>query len=123
MRVAGPSWRGGSWTVEVEHPSDRDRVICEIDLDGGAVATSSVLRRRWSGPGGDSHHVIDPRTMRPADTDLVAVTAVATEAWRADVAATCGLIAGRAGAADVAASFGVRLLLFTADGAIDEVMS
>ncbi len=121
IRVAGPSWTGPNWTVEVEDPRDPDRVACEVDLDDGAVATSSVLRRRWQAVGADSHHLIDVGTMRPAQTDLVAVTVAADRAWRAEVAAKCALIAGRCDAADVLASFGVRGLLFGTDGAIEEV--
>lgn len=54
------------------------------------VATSSVARRRWAG----GHHLIDPRTGKPARTDLLAVTAVANTALAAETATKAALIGG-----------------------------
>ena len=121
VRVSGTPWGRRTWTVEVEDPRIRTRTVAELDIDSGAVATSSVLRKRWTRDGRTSHHLIDPRTMRPAATDLVAVTAVADTAWRAEVAAKCAVISGSADAGDVLARLDATGLLFTADGAIVEV--
>ncbi len=46
------------------------------------VATSSVLRRAWSG----AHHLIDPRTRRPSEGRWVQATAVARSLRHAEVA-------------------------------------
>ena len=54
------------------------------------VATSSVARRRWSG----GHHLIDPRTGKPADTDLMSVTVVADTALAAETATKAAIIGG-----------------------------
>jgi thiamine biosynthesis lipoprotein len=121
VRVSGPPWHGSAWTVEVEDPHDRRRTAAVVELPEGAVATSSVLRRRWVRDGVATHHLIDVRTMRPAETDLVAVTAIASLTWRAEVAAKCALMAGRDGAAEALAPFGARGLLFGRDGTIEEV--
>ncbi len=69
-------------------PHDRRRELTRIDLADGGVATSSRLRRRWSRGGVELHHVVDPRTGRPVDTRIVAVSAVARDAWWAEVRAT-----------------------------------
>ncbi len=122
IRVSGAPWDGRTWRVEVEDPRVRTRTVAELEIESGAVATSSVLRKRWVRDGRTSHHLIDPRTMRPADTDLVAVTAVADTAWRAEVAAKCALIAGRGRAGDVLAGLDAHGILFTADGAMVEVL-
>lgn len=55
-----------------------------------AVATSSALRRRWSG----RHHVLDPRTGLPAASGVVQATVVADRGWRAEAGATVGLLRG-----------------------------
>ena len=63
------------------------------------MATSSRLRRRWRAPDGtNAYHVLDPRTRRPAVTDLVAVTVHAADAWTAEVLAKAALIAGSSSA-------------------------
>ncbi|MEZ5179940.1 MAG: FAD:protein FMN transferase [Acidimicrobiales bacterium] len=57
----------------------------------GGLATSTVLRRRWRIDGRPQHHVIDPRTGAPADTGVVAATALARTAWQAEVLAKAAL--------------------------------
>lgn len=69
-----------------------------LGLDDGAVATSTVMRRRWALPhGGTAQHVLDPRTGASTTHDLHTVTVAAEEGWWADAAATAVLTAGPAG--------------------------
>ena len=57
--------------------------VAVLALDRGAVATSSVGTRHWTGPDGQAvHHLVDPATREPARTGLIAVTVVAPDpAW------------------------------------------
>jgi FAD:protein FMN transferase len=57
--------------------------------DQGA-ATSSTRKRRW----GDVHHLIDPRTGRPARTGLEEASVVAATALEAEVVAKTALLLG-----------------------------
>ncbi len=84
LRVRGEPPSGSTWSVAVAHPLAPDRDLLRLGLDDGAVATSSRLARRWTVDGQERHHLIDPRTGRPVDTPVVAVTAVAAEAWWAE---------------------------------------
>ena len=59
-------------------------------VDAGA-ATSGTNRRRW---GRGLHHLIDPRTGLPADTDVAEVSVLATTATDAEVLAKTALILG-----------------------------
>lgn len=59
----------------------------------GGVATSATARR-WVGPPGRAHHLIDPRTQAPADSGLEMVTVVARWAATAEVLAKALLIGG-----------------------------
>ena len=83
VRVAGAGPDGGGWTVAVEHPHV-DRPLVQLGLYDGAVATSTTLRRRWTVDGVERHHLIDPRSGLPADTDVELATVVAGEAWVAE---------------------------------------
>ena len=56
---------------------------------GGAVASSSVLVRRWAGT---RHHIIDPACGSPADSDVVAATVVAEDGAWADAATKIALV-------------------------------
>ncbi len=59
--------------------------------DAGA-ATSGTGSRRW---GDGLHHLIDPRTARPAVTDLTLVSVIAASAERAEILAKVALLLGR----------------------------
>lgn len=88
LRVAGSPPAHG-WEIELDHhvaPPAR------VNLLGGAVATSSTLRRRWATDSGPAHHVIDPRTGRPSTGAVVACSVVAAEAWWAEAVATALLV-------------------------------
>ena len=63
----------------------------ELGLDGGALATSSVVGRSWA-PG--QHHLIDPRTWRPARTPVVQSTVWAPTCVEAEVLAKWSLLRG-----------------------------
>ncbi len=83
VRVAGIGPDGDGWTVSVDHPR-REVPLVRLGLRDGAVATSTTLRRRWTLAGLERHHLIDPRSGLPSDTDLELATVVAAEAWIAE---------------------------------------
>ena len=108
IAVAGRPPGEEAWQIEVADPWDGPRPLVVLHLRPGTagVATSGVLRRRWSTPDGPRHHIIDPRTGRPACTDLVQVTVAAPRAAAAEAAATAALLLGRDKAATVLALSG-----------------
>lgn len=90
LHVWGLPPGGRSWSIDIDAPVPTPRV----PLRRGALATSSTLRRRWETTDGPAHHTIDPRTGRPAATDLVSVSVVAARCREAEVAATAALVLG-----------------------------
>jgi thiamine biosynthesis lipoprotein len=88
---------------------------------GGAIATSTRLRRAWARNGRALHHLIDPRTGAPADSGLASVTVVAGEAWRAEVLAKAAFVAGAADGADLIGRAGATGLLVTDAGEVVEL--
>jgi thiamine biosynthesis lipoprotein len=100
VRVAGEPPTATTWTIAVEHPWARAPLV-RLGLGGGAVATSTTLRRTWDLGGRRCHHLIDPATGVPAATDLTSATVVTGEAWPAEVLAKAVLLRGRERAFDV----------------------
>jgi thiamine biosynthesis lipoprotein len=115
MRMAGRPPEGG-WVVAVEDPRRPGSEWLRLALTDGAVATSSALRRRWRQGEVDCHHVMDPRTGRPATGSTVAVTAVAQTAWWAEVVATSLLVAEEPDEAPLAPT--VEYVALRSDGAV-----
>jgi thiamine biosynthesis lipoprotein len=89
LRVVGPSPEDGV-EIAIEDPYDASSEILRLRVRAGAVATSSVTIRAW-GPG--LHHLIDPRTGRPADTDVIQATVWADSCARAEVGSKWALLA------------------------------
>ena len=71
--------------------------VADIALGVGALATSSITRRRWPVGSGEAHHVIDPRTLAPAQTPVLSATVVAETATAAEAGAKAVLILGADG--------------------------
>jgi thiamine biosynthesis lipoprotein len=59
------------------------------------VATSGISIHQWTIAGTRTHHLIDPRTGRPAVTDIVQATVIAGSTLRAEALAKAAVIAGR----------------------------
>jgi len=76
-----------SRSVEVELPGGGS-----VRLDTGGVATSGVTRRRWLRGGVEQHHLVDPRTGRPARSCWDEVTVAASSCLAADVAARAAFL-------------------------------
>jgi thiamine biosynthesis lipoprotein len=93
--VGGRPPSGGSWTVAVEDPFDPGCELACIQIDRGAVATSSTLIRQWRRDGQTAHHLVDPRT-GSSTSGTVAATAVAAAGWWAEAIATASLVGGAA---------------------------
>ena len=106
--------RDGTWAVGVE-TSDG---TMSLSLESGAMATSGRDRRRWTRGGADLHHVIDPRTARPAATDLLRATVVSSSAAWAEVLATAFLVAGCDAAGREAEVLGVPCVLVREDATL-----
>lgn len=65
-----------------------------IGLTHGGLATSSTAARRWRTASGEAHHIIDPRTGRPAEGRIRTATVWAPSAVKANTASTAAIILG-----------------------------
>ena len=117
LRVAGVGPDGGTWTVGVEHPWAAEPVAM-LGLAGGAIATSTTLRRRWHIAGEERHHLIDPQTGRTSDSDVNLAAVVAAEAWVAEVLAKAVLLAGASHPFDIIGGTGADALAVDDHGVV-----
>ena len=70
-----------------------------VQLRRGALATSGTATRRWLRGGRWQHHLIDPRTGRPAVVPWEQVTVSAASCLQADIAAKAAFLLGHGGPA------------------------
>jgi len=85
---------GQPWIVSVDNPFEPGEFCELLKLNGGGIATSGTDYRRWKQGGRLSHHIIDPRSGQPAQTDIIAATVVAPTVMEAEMAAKTILILG-----------------------------
>lgn len=78
--------------ASVEDPAGND--VVRLHVGRGALATSSIGRRRWRVGGTEVSHLIDPRTMEPVVTPVLSATVLAETAADAESGAKGMLLRG-----------------------------
>lgn len=99
IAVGGKSPRGGEWVIAIEKPEfDNARQlpsIAEIKLNEGGLATSGNYRNFSTDTSGLRFgHTINPKTCRPAATDVLSATVIAPTCMEADAYATSFMVLG-----------------------------
>jgi len=96
LATAGPAPPGG-WRVHVQDRPGEPAGAVRLTA-GGALATSSTIGRRWRRDGRVLHHILDPRTCRPAPVVWRTATVAATSCLAANTASTAALVRGESAA-------------------------
>jgi thiamine biosynthesis lipoprotein len=65
IRVLGPRGDGRPWRFAIRHPRVAEACVAEVELSGGALATSGDYERSFERDGRRYHHLLDPRTGWP----------------------------------------------------------
>ncbi|TCP52184.1 thiamine biosynthesis lipoprotein [Tumebacillus sp. BK434] len=103
--------RANPWKIGVMNPFAAEEQVGVLNLRHGAVATSSTYKRRWQKGARWLHHLLDPRTGRPTDSEIVSATVVAPSAVQADVWAKTVLLLGADAGTDFIRQRGARAVL------------
>ena len=120
---------GGDLSVLGLPPSDEQWQVAvpgqkqywTIPLHHGAIATSGIAHRHWQQGNILRHHILDPRTGLPAQSDLWSVTVVADRCEQAEVAAKVAFILGSKSGADFLHKHRIAGLLVQEDGTWETV--
>jgi thiamine biosynthesis lipoprotein len=94
IAVSGPLSNSNAWPVGVRDPFKPGSDLALLGLKESSVATSGRDYHRWMMNGTWQHHLIDPRTGNPANTDLLTATVIAPNVMAAEMAAKMILILG-----------------------------
>lgn len=102
-----------SWIIGVENPAAPGADLCLLTLSDCAVATSGKNRRTWKVAGATKHHLIDPKTKRSSESDLLSVTVIAPSVEEADVMAKTLFLMGSTAAQAFATRHEVPAIFYT----------
>lgn len=114
----GTSPDAGPWRIGIEDPTGADEPLAVVELGDGAMATSSIRRRRWVHEGRTVHHLVDPMTGAPADGGLLAVTVAGPDPAWSEVWSKALFIAGARRIATEARQHGFAAWWVRGDGIV-----
>ena len=107
------------WQIDLVHPLQPELAMARLYLHHRALATSTIAKRRWRQAGQLKHHLIDPRTGQPAQTEALSVSVVTDRTVAAEIYAKVALILGvERGLAYLQELPGVEGLIYTVDSKI-----
>ena len=87
---------GTEFKIGIQKPfEDRNEIIGSIALKDYAAVSSGIYERCFWKEGKFYHHILNPKTGYPCESDLTGVTILAKEAAKADVLSTTCFILGK----------------------------
>lgn len=112
---------GGAWRIAIKDPADGSAFLGVLETEGDCfIMTSGVYERWFEQNGVRYHHILDPKTGYPADSDLVSATVICTDGVWADALATACCVVGLDAALqmreNLAETMPYDLILVTNDG-------
>jgi thiamine biosynthesis lipoprotein len=85
---------GRPWRVGIQHPRDPNTYFAALESTGASFSTSGDYEHAvFDGAGRRWHHIIDPKTGRPANKSL-SVTVMTAEGIYADALSTAAFVLG-----------------------------
>ncbi len=94
IAISGPRLDGDSWQIGVANPFAPGEDLETLYLEGGGIATSGKDYHRWMRGSTLQHHIINPRSGLPVETDILTATVIAPTAIKAEAFAKAVLISG-----------------------------
>lgn len=119
IAISGPRSDGSAWPIGVANPFETGNLLELVMVANGGLATSGRDYRRWKFNNLWQHHIIDPRTRHPADTDILTATVLADDVMHAETYAKTALILGSVeGSQWLDQQPGIQYLLMLENGVI-----
>jgi thiamine biosynthesis lipoprotein len=117
LNVSGNSWRVGIQNPRPEAESDKpwEDIFASLYLENMAISTSGDYQRYFIKDGRRFHHILDPETGFPAESDLISVSVIAPEGYVADGLSTAVFVLGLEKGLSLLESEGLDGVLVNAD--------
>ncbi len=111
--------QGEPYVVGIRDPlEDAASYFCTVELRDTSLVTSGAYERFFEEEGVTYHHIIDPSTGYPADSDILSVSVLSTDGILADALSTAIFVLGSEQGLKLANDMGVEALLMLEDQTI-----
>ena len=94
VQTLGTKPDGSQWRVAIQSPESDNEYIGILNTSDKAVITSGGYERYFEDNGNTYHHIIDPETGYPSDSNLTSVTIICDDGTIADAFSTSLFIKG-----------------------------
>ncbi len=135
IRGFGSNTSGSAWKVGIQDPRPEtgsekswEDIFASVSLEDAAISTSGDYQRFFIKNGKRYHHILDPATGFPADTDLISASVIATKGYMADGLSTAVFALGTEKGLALLKTMGVEGVLvnrekqvFITDGIIKKI--
>ena len=120
IQTYGAKPDGTPWTIGIADPQQPEQAVASVAVTGTkALVTSGGYQRYFEADGVTYHHIIDPKTGRPAESGLASVTILADSGTMADAYSTALFVMGLEDAVDFwRAEQSFEAVFITTDGEI-----
>lgn len=119
--VGGEAPGDQGWVVEIGPVQRATGTPRHVALRAGAVCTSSTRKRRWTTTAGAMHHLINPASGRPSQTNIESVTVLAARAVDAEIATKDAAMLSSDRAAETLSRQGLAAVIVTVEGEVMDV--
>ncbi len=86
---------GSNYNIAIKEPvAGSDQIIGTLNITDKSVVTSGTYERFFKEKGKIYHHIIDPATGYPSDSDLLSVTIISDKSVEGDCLSTACLVMG-----------------------------
>ncbi|MCF0144984.1 MAG: FAD:protein FMN transferase [Eubacterium sp.] len=109
---------GSPWKIGLQEPfAEKGTAMDTVEIENGCVITSGIYERYFEENGILYHHILDPKTGYPAETDLEMASVTGEDDILCDAFSTICIVLGKEASVKLADEQGWKLKLYFVDDA------